>query len=111
MKRRHRGRTPFMNAPQPSLRNPGPSALADEVLRWAESSFGERATIASSFGPEDVVLIHLASLHAPSLRVFTLDTGRLPPETHELIGVLQRRFGLRLETFFPQGEALEALVN
>ena len=61
------------------------SAPAEEVLRWAEQRFGARAAIASSFGAEDMVLIDLAGAHAPSLRVFTLDTGRLPPETYELM--------------------------
>ncbi len=100
-----------MNAPRPELTAPAPSAPADEVLIWAEAHFGERAAIASSFGPEDVVLIHLASIHSPSVRIFTLDTGRLPPETYELIGVLQRRLALRIETFFPQHEQVEQLVS
>ena len=100
-----------MHALQPEISPPDPSAPTDEVLSWAELRFGPRAAIAASFGPEDVVLIHLASLHAPSVRVFTLDTGRLPPETYELIGVLQRRFGLQVETFFPRHEDVERLVS
>jgi phosphoadenosine phosphosulfate reductase len=100
-----------MNASLPQLDLPSPSASADEVLKWAEKQFGANAAIASSFGPEDVVLLHLASQHAPSVKVFTLDTGRLPPETYELIGVLQRRYALQLETFFPKHEAVEKLVS
>jgi phosphoadenosine phosphosulfate reductase len=100
-----------MHALRPETPSPSPSAPADEVLAWAETQFGSRAAIASSFGPEDVVLLHLASVHAPSIRVFTLDTGRLHPETYELIGVLQRRFGLQLETFFPKHDAVEKLVT
>lgn len=86
-------------------------APAERVLAWAEQRLGARAAIASSFGAEDVVLIHLAREHAPSLRLFTLDTGRLPPETYELIDVLRRRYGLEVETYFPHRERVEALTS
>jgi phosphoadenosine phosphosulfate reductase len=84
-------------------------APADVVLAWAERRFGARAAIASSFGVEDVVLIDLARRHAPSLRLFTLDTGRLHPETYELVEVVRRRYGVEVETHFPEREAVEAL--
>ena len=87
------------------------SAPAEQILAWAERRFGSRAAIASSFGAEDVVLIDLARQHAPSVRLFTLDTGRLPPETYELIETLRKRYGLEVETFFPQRERVETLVS
>jgi len=87
------------------------SAPAEQVLAWAERRFGARAAIASSFGAEDVVLIDMARQHAPSVRLFTLDTGRLPPETYELIETLRKRYGLEVETYFPQRERVEALVS
>ncbi len=86
-------------------------ASAEQVLAWAEQRFGSSAAIATSFGAEDVVLIDLARKHAPSLRVFTLDTGRLPPETYEIIEVLRNRYGLEVETFFPERERVEALES
>jgi phosphoadenosine phosphosulfate reductase len=84
-------------------------APAHEVLAWAEGRFGAAAAIAASFGAEDVVLIDLAARHAPSLRVFTLDTGRLPPETYEVMEEVRRRYGLAIETHFPDRETVEAL--
>ena len=86
-------------------------APAEQILAWAEQQFGSSAAIASSFGAEDVVLIDLARKHAPSLRLFTLDTGRLPPETYELIEVLRNRYGLEVETFFPERARVEALES
>jgi phosphoadenosine phosphosulfate reductase len=86
-------------------------APAEQILAWAEQQFGASAAIASSFGAEDVVLIDLARKHAPSLRLFTLDTGRLPPETYELIEVLRNRYGLEVETFFPERARVEALES
>lgn len=87
------------------------AAPPDRVLAWAERRFGASAVIASSFGAEDVVLIDLARQHAPSLRLFTLDTGRLPPETYELMDVIRKRYGLEIETFFPERERVEALES
>ncbi|HLL03856.1 MAG TPA: phosphoadenylyl-sulfate reductase [Myxococcaceae bacterium] len=86
-------------------------APAEQILAWAEQQFGSSAAIASSFGAEDVVLIDLARKHAPSLRLFTLDTGRLPPETYELIEALRNRYGLEVETFFPERARVEALES
>lgn len=86
-------------------------ASAEEVLAWMERRFGDKAALASSFGVEDMVLIDLARRHAPSLRIFTLDTGRLPPETYELIEVVRNRYGAKVETFFPDRARVEALES
>ncbi|WP_164014614.1 phosphoadenylyl-sulfate reductase [Pyxidicoccus trucidator] len=86
-------------------------APVEEILAWIEGRFGARAAIASSFGVEDMVLIDLARKHAPGLRVFTLDTGRLPPETYDLIEVVRNRYGVAVESFFPERERVEALES
>lgn len=87
------------------------TSSAEEILAWVEQRLGARAAIASSFGVEDMVLIDLARKHAPSLRVFTLDTGRLPPETYELIEVVRNRYGIPVETYFPERGRVEALES
>ena len=86
-----------------------PNARAEQVLAWTEATYGASAAIASSFGVEDVVLIDLAAQHAPSARIFTLDTGRLPPETYDVMEEVRRRYGVRIETFFPDRRAVERL--
>ena len=87
------------------------AAPAAEVLAWSEARFGADAAIASSFAVEDVVLIDLAARHAPSLRLFTLDTGRLPAETYEVMEAVRRRYGVRVEVYFPEHAQVEALVR
>ena len=66
-------------------------------------------------GAEDVVLIDMASRAAEktgsSFRAFTLDTGRLHPETSEFIERVRERYGIPIEAFSPEAAAVEALVR
>jgi len=62
-------------------------ASAADVVAWAVTRFGRKLAIASSFSIEDCVVIDLASkaaraAKADDVRVFALDTGRLPDETY-----------------------------
>ena len=70
---------------------------ATEVIEWGLDEFGGEIAIASSFGAEDVVLIDVAAKLAPRLRVFTLDTDFLFPETYSLIDRIEQRYGLTVE--------------
>ncbi|HXI46258.1 MAG TPA: phosphoadenosine phosphosulfate reductase family protein, partial [Candidatus Acidoferrales bacterium] len=75
---------------------------AGGVLRLALEQLGhERLAISASFGPEDIVLIDLLTAIEPRARVFTLDTGRLPSETYDLIERIRTRFGIGVEVFAP----------
>ena len=52
------------------------------------------SVFASSFGAEDMVLLDLIAQHAPTIGVFTIDTGRLPEETHALMHTVRKRYGI-----------------
>jgi phosphoadenosine phosphosulfate reductase len=68
--------------------------------------------LAISFsGAEDVVLIDIASRLDKSFRVFTLDTGRLHPETYQYLDKVRSHYGIAIEAFFPQPEAIQKLVR
>lgn len=82
---------------------------ADEVLQQALSTYHPNILIASSFSMEDVVLISMAVSHQPKARVFALDTGRLPEATYACAEAVRRRFGLTIEWFFPQSDAVQRL--
>lgn len=67
--------------------------------------------IAVSFsGAEDVVLVDMAAKSGIPCRVFTLDTGRLHPETYQFLETVRDRYGVAIETYFPQPEAVQRLV-
>src|SRR2546426_8448926 len=85
---------------------------ARDVLALALDALGrDRLAIASSFGAEDVVLIDLLASVEPRPRVFTLDTGRLPQETYDLMDQVRRRYGIDVEVFFPEAERVETMVG
>ena len=75
---------------------------ASEVLGWALNAYAEEVAIASAFGPEGVVIIDLASRISPGLKVFTVDTGFLFPEAHELIDRIEQRYQIKVERVYSQ---------
>jgi phosphoadenosine phosphosulfate reductase len=81
-----------------------------EIVRLALERFGSDCAIAFS-GAEDVVLIHLAAQTGKSFRVFSLDTGRLHPETYRFIERVRERYGVPVELVSPDRVALEDLVR
>ena len=55
-----------------------------QVLQWVENNVAQ-PVFASSLGQEDQVILHLIAAHQLAIPVITLDTGRLFPETYNLI--------------------------
>ena len=78
-----------------------------DILRWGLDNFAPDIALATGFGPEGVVLMHLLSQIAPETTVFYLDTDLLFPETYALRDQLAARLGLRL-TRVHSGLSLEA---
>lgn len=87
------------------------SATAEELLMWAVSRFGEDLTLACSFGAEDVVLLDILSRITDRPRAFVLDTGRLHPETYEVMERCRNRYGVEFETYYPQTKAIQELLT
>ncbi|OEY67723.1 phosphoadenylyl-sulfate reductase [Marinobacter sp. X15-166B] len=87
--------------------------LADQSPRTIlKSAFQHFDNIAVSFsGAEDVALIELCHKLTDNLRVFTLDTGRLHPETYEFIERVRKHYNLDIEVLFPDAKEVQQLVN
>jgi thioredoxin-dependent adenylylsulfate APS reductase len=58
-----------------------------------------------------MAIIDMAWRINPEVRVFTLDTGRLPPETYQLFENVRERYGIDVEFEFPERTAVERLMN
>lgn len=81
------------------------------LLRWAIERFSTRFAVVTALQAEGIVLLDLARKIDPELRVITIDTGRLPSETHALIATVRRRLGIAIEMVHPDRFALARLVS
>jgi phosphoadenosine phosphosulfate reductase len=81
----------------------------DEILSYALEQF-ERIGISFS-GAEDVLLVDMAARLRAGVQVFSLDTGRLHPETYRLFEEVRDRYDVNFELLCPEPAAIEALVR
>ena len=94
----------------PALALQAEQMAAQDVVRLAHDRFGRRVALSSSFGAEDMVLIDMLMRVDPQARIVTLDTGRLPQETYNVMDATRERYGAAIEVFFPQADAVQAMV-
>ncbi len=87
------------------------STSTQEILTWALKEFHPKIALASSFGTEDVALIDMVVKIAPKARIFTLDTGRLPQETYDVMDKIRDKYKIQIETYFPEAASVERMVN
>lgn len=80
------------------------SVLANAVRDYAPVIF------ANSLGAEDMVLTDLINKYQPDIEMFSLDTGRLPPETYDLMQEVRARYNVPLKIFFPAASRIEEYV-
>jgi phosphoadenosine phosphosulfate reductase len=81
------------------------------VLAAAAARFPGRVAFASSLGLEDQVLTAMIAESKLDIPIFTLDTGRLFPETYDLIDRTAKRYGLTIHTYFPAAAEVEKMVD
>ncbi len=80
------------------------------VIGYFLQHFGEKVVLSTSLGLEDQVLTEMVLRQKRDVEVFTLDTGRLFPETYDLIARTNKHFGIRMKTYFPEPEKVEEMV-
>jgi ferredoxin-nitrite reductase len=84
-------------------------ASAEELLTWALETFHPRLAISAAGGVDGLALVDMAWRINPDVRVFTLDTGRLPPETYALFEEVRERYGIDVEFEVPDGNDVAKL--
>lgn len=84
---------------------------AEEVLELALKTFGRKVGFASSFGAEDVVIIDMLAKIDKDAYIFSLDTGRLPQETYDVAEKIRKKYGVKVEFFFPDRDEVENMEN
>ncbi len=84
---------------------------AKELIQFISKEFGPRVNFATSLGEEDQVILDMISKAAPAIEVFTLDTGRLFPETYDLMSQNQKRYKVNFKIYYPDTKAVEEMVK
>src|SRR5437762_8050567 len=82
-------------------------ANPEAVLAWALQRFPGRIAVASSFSIEDCVVIDMAHAIDPGVRLFALDTGRLPEETYQTADRVRDKYRVTIEWQFPDRQRVE----
>jgi thioredoxin-dependent adenylylsulfate APS reductase len=84
----------------------------ETVLEWAIGEFSPKIAISTAFQTDGAVLLHMAYEIDPDITVFSVDTGRLPQETYDLIELMRERYPkLNLDLLSPNANAVSNLVG
>ena len=82
-----------------------------QLLAWFIKQYGNRLALASGLGAEGQVLTDMVSKINRQTRIFTIDTGRLFPETYKLIDRTNRKYDINIELYFPNNQSVETYVH
>ncbi len=82
------------------------------VIEWAIERFAPRIGISTAFQVDGIAVLDMAYEIDPTIQVFSVDTGRLPQESYDLIEQLRERYpGLNLELLSPHAEHVQRMVG
>jgi phosphoadenosine phosphosulfate reductase len=83
----------------------------EQLLDYLVKHFGNRIGLASSFGAEDQVLTDMLCRTSSEVLIFTLDTGRLPQETYDVMHKTRQKYGIEIKVLFPDSERVSQMVT
>src|SRR5262249_35712012 len=78
------------------------TASPQELLRWAADRFHPRPLMATAFGAEGCVILHMLAEIQPATKVINLETGYQFPETLDLRERIKTRYGIEVEYIYPE---------
>ena len=84
---------------------------AEEILRTIASLPSERVVFSTSLSYEDQIITHYIFTNNLDIKVFTLDTGRLFPETYDVLSQTLSRYGRQIQVYAPAADQVEQLVT
>ncbi|MCF8226537.1 MAG: phosphoadenylyl-sulfate reductase [Bacteroidales bacterium] len=83
----------------------------EDVIQFFLGEFGKQISLATSMGAEDQVITDMISKADRGARIFTLDTGRLFPETYDLIDQTNKKYNIKIDVYFPDKRKVESMVK
>ena len=87
------------------------SMSPEDLLRWADEHFPGRAVISTSFQHSGLVMIHMAVQAGLGLRLATVDTLRLHPETYAFIRDIETQYQRPIEIHRPSPAQVAAMIS
>ncbi len=83
----------------------------EEIIAFTLNQFKNKIALSTSLGLEDQVLTHMVCQIDPTVKIFTLDTGRLFPETYDLIDRTNLKYDIKIQVYFPDPKDVEEMVS
>jgi phosphoadenosine phosphosulfate reductase len=93
------------------LKNKLSGLALEEKLRKLVSLFPGKVIFTTSLGIEDQVITHIIFTNNIDIKVITLDTGRLFPQTYDVFSSTIIRYNRKINVYFPEYEAVEKMVT
>lgn len=100
-----------MNAETNELNDRFKNEPIETVLADFLEMFKGKIALATSFGAEDQILTDLILKNDPEVKIFSLDTGRLPEETYVVMERTNRKYGIQIDVYFPDANDVEELYR
>lgn len=82
-----------------------------EILEYFIKNSDENLALSSSFGAEDQVITDMMLSIDKNANIFTLDTGRLPYETYDVMDSTNLKYGIKVNVYFPNDNDIEDLYQ
>jgi phosphoadenylyl-sulfate reductase (thioredoxin) len=87
------------------------TSAANRVIESAVREFGANLAVLTSFQREGAVIVDMVQKIAPSIPVLTIETGRLPQATHDMIRAIEQRYGIAVERILPDPAEVASMVE
>jgi phosphoadenosine phosphosulfate reductase len=84
---------------------------AEQILKKAIDVYGRKITFATSLGAEDQVITYMLANIDKTANIITLDTGRVFPESYDLLHRTINRYGVAIKSYYPDTAQVEEMVN
>ena len=84
---------------------------AREIVEYITTEYHGKVALGSSLGAEDQVLTDMLLKTGRSVKIFTLDTGRIFQETYNLIDKTNKKYGIKIDVYFPNRNQVETMVK
>lgn len=83
----------------------------EEALSLLSKNFPNKIVFSTSFGLEDQAITHIIFSKNIPIKIFTLDTGRLFPETYSVWSRTKEIYNKNISSYSPYTETIQSLVS